>query len=194
MRSLVSVWGIRKGTPRCHALLGSAWLMTQSDSCLPLTPATSLVDISTTRYQLGNSHHQTILLKNDLQTTEEWWIPFFPLSFWLKNLSLVFWYSQNILHTHFSLILAATFQPWRWVGNVVPREESLAHMHGAGYTLTNENKPWISIRFPVSSWYIGRWGSWSVQKSLRSLTSQAPLPVGVKSSLKCHNLCWQVIH
>lgn len=71
---------------------------------------------------------------------------------------------------------------------------------GTGDRLISENQSWISVRFPglphslVSSWNMGGGGGGHFQKSLRSLTSQAALPVGVKPSLECHSLCWQVIH
>lgn len=64
---------------------------------------------------------------------------------------------------------------------------------------TNQNKPWISTRFPrlshfpVSSWNIGRRRELVISKSLRSLPSQA------NPSWKCEiqptmDFHWQVIH
>lgn len=124
---------------------------------------------------------------------------FFSSFFFCSKISPSYSEALKIFYRDLSswFFLAATFQPWRWVDNIVPGEESPAPSTGTRYTLTNENKTWISIGFPglpqspVSSWAIGKW--W-FQKGLRSLTSQATLPEGVKSSLECCNLCWQVIH
>lgn len=93
--------------------------------------------------------------------------------------------------------LEATFQPWRSVGRVVPREESLAQRHGDRAHTDNENKPSVGslmFLFPRGIFLVGGGQDGHRKKASDHLHPRQPFLVGVKFSLKCHNLLWQVIH
>lgn len=150
--------------------------------------------------QRENSHQ--IAHRGSSANYKEWLILFSP--FLVQKISPSYSDALKIFHIDISaqFFLVVIFQPWGSAGSVIPRKERPAQVHGDKAHTDNENKPLRSIivpslpYFPISSWNIprGRWARWLFQKSLRSLTSQATFLVGVKCSLKCHNLPWQVIH